>query len=196
MTMNNALHLQWQCKMANNTAVIKDVLGPHIYLLIRAQIDLNRLKKPRMPYFFYVWLADWEVHGSSSLSDVLYQVNCIIPGGIWQFPEQLLKSFTTLLIVRKVCRLCVTKISQNYTSDRNLLPSQLWRSTSIFFLHNKRKHLSQNMRLQKKALYSISIIHFHTPSQYICCSVSATQQIFLFFAFCIQYNYVLFAKCC
>jgi hypothetical protein len=41
-----------------------------------------------------------------------------------------------------VCRLRVTKISQNYTSDRNLVASQLWRYTSIFFLHNKQiQHL-------------------------------------------------------
>jgi hypothetical protein len=34
-----------------------------------------------MPYFF-ITLAGCEVHGSSSLSDVFYQVNGIIPGGI------------------------------------------------------------------------------------------------------------------
>jgi len=68
--------------MANNTTVIKDALGPPINLLIRVQIDLNRLKKPRMPYFFLFSLAGCEVHGSASLSDVFYQVNCIIPGGI------------------------------------------------------------------------------------------------------------------
>jgi hypothetical protein len=34
-----------------------------------------------MPYFFNK-LAGREVHGSSSLSNVFYQVNGIIPGGI------------------------------------------------------------------------------------------------------------------
>jgi hypothetical protein len=40
--------------MANNTAVIKNVFGPRINLVIRAWIYLNRLrKKPRIPYFFF-----------------------------------------------------------------------------------------------------------------------------------------------
>jgi hemin uptake protein HemP len=47
MAMNIPLYLQrpLNYKIANNTAVIKDMFGPHNSLVIRAQIDLNRLRK-------------------------------------------------------------------------------------------------------------------------------------------------------